>query len=506
VRIPFPERVSLAYVFCFAALLAVCQIAEGTPSEIAAYCFIYIIVAAITFNVAGGFTRTTGAYVFFYTLLTVIVGITWKAILGEPAQSNLAMPFLTFQVHLGGVLALLFAVYVSRRLTTKRALLANMVTDANMQNATTGCMITGIILTTFLTFLPHENGSILAALSQLNRFYVIAILLGVIHQIRKSGGTSSVNVPVLISMAAIFISGVLAFSKEGMFTPFICWFVAAASQRYRLSLYQLIGVILTTLFLFQYLVPYSQYGRSFITGTPSEDFDTTITMLSDLGDVRQKYYQDQGGERGEGSNYYYDTPQGFFDRLEMLSPDDGLIEVTEEKGQFGFSPIIMGFENLIPHIIWPGKPGIFFGNIYAHEVGILSEEDNTTGVSFSPMGEAFHLERWLGVFLIAPALWIMLFTLFDSLCGDVRKSPWGLLMFVVYSHLAPEGMLGGIIYMLGFVTAGLLFAAFTAAYVMPIIGTLVSGPEAARVRRILRIQSVPRRVELPLERRGLGRI
>jgi len=169
-----------------------------------------------------------------------------------------------------------------------------------------------------------------------------------------------------------------------------------------------------------------------------------------------------------------------------------LVEVTERKGTFGYLPIIAGFENLIPRAFWPNKPSIGFGNLFAHEIGGLPEDDTTTGISFSPSGEAYHLGRWVGVFLVAPVLWIMLFTLFDSLCGDTRVTPWGLLLTAYFAHAAPEGMLDSIIYTLGFGTLGLLFAAFSAAYMMPIVGTLVKGPEKRLLLRTPLVRSIPR--------------
>ena len=122
------------------------------------------------------------------------------------------------------------------------------------------------------------------------------------------------------------------------------------------------------------------------------------------------------------------------------------------------------------------------------------EDDTTTGISFTPAAEAFHLARWVGVLVVAPIIWTILFTLFDSLCGDVRKSPWGLLVISIFAHVAPEGGLGGPIYLFGFGTVGILFAALAATYVMPIIGTLLAGPENVATRRIARVRSIPRRL------------
>jgi hypothetical protein len=59
-------------------------------------------------------------------------------------------------------------------------------------------------------------------------------------------------------------------------------------------------------------------------------------------------------------------------------------------------------------------------------------------------------------------------------------------MIVLFSHSAAEGMLVAVIYMMGYTLVGLLFAAFAAAYVMPIIGTLLIGPEKAGQRKTTR--------------------
>jgi len=290
----------------------------------------------------------------------------------------------------------------------------------------------------------------------------------------------------------MFLGGLLGFSKEGMFMPLACWLVAACSQHYRFSRLQLVGFAFLVVFMFRYLVPYSQYGRNYRAATISDQIQLSADMLTDLERVRSEDAQSSEDTYSE-STVYFNTPQGFMDRLQMISVDDALIDVTEKNGTFGLAPIILGFENLVPHVLWPTKPNVFFGNVYAHEVGGLPEDDSTTGISFSPSGEAYHLKGWLGIFIVAPLLWILLFTVFDSLCGDTRASPWGLLMAAYFGHAAPEGMLGGIIYALGYVNFGLIVAALSAAYVMPIFGSLIKGPEQIRLRRIAPVRSVPRR-------------
>lgn len=476
---------------------------QGTDHLFSLCCFLFILIATFTFNLAGGLTRPSGAYVFFYAVLVVIIGLCWKAIVGEAADSNLAAPSTTIRVYLVGICSMLIAVWISRKLLTpKQSLLDDLVTDANMQRSTMGCMVTGIVIAVIFTATgPNQNGSVLSALAQLNRFLPLTVILGTIHEIRKSGGRRSVNIPVFISGAVIFLDGVMGFSKEGMITPFLCWLLAAASRRYKVSAMHIVGGLSITFFIFQYLVPYSQYGRNYRGESFSENLNVAIDFLSNIGYVRSQYIQSEMDANENLARGYFTNRAGFFDRLQMIAPDDSLISFTEQHSPIGLYPIPLLFENLVPHFIWPNKPTWRGGNFFAREMGGIAEDDTTTGISFSPTGEAFHLAGWTGVFLVAPLFWIALFTLFDSLCGDVRKSPWGLIIIIVFSHLAPEGGLGGMAYAMGYITAALLFCVYMAAYIMPIIGDMVIGPgrKPLRFANSVRHPSTPVRAIDPSE-------
>ena len=492
----------------FAALLCAVQLIQGTDPAFSLCFFLFTIIATFAFNLAGGFTRPSGGYVFFYATLAVIIGVFWKAVIGEPADSNLTHPLLFMEASLGGMVGMCFAVLVSRQFRKKIPILPNLANEKLLQ-AAIGSLIAGIVFIAILMLIPHGEGSFLAALNQLNGFLPLAMILGIIYEIRRSGGTRSVNVPVLVSGLTIFFLGLISYSKQGIFTPLLCWALAAASQRYRLSGYKIIIFLGLLLFAGYYLVPFSQYGRNFrvfptskaetgVDISPMDAFlkntETSFTYLTQLNDVRERTKQTEAPARIEGIPAYYDTPQGLFDRLQMIAMDDAIINVTEERGPFGLMPIYLSFENWVPHFLWPGKPAFKLGNFYAHEIGMLNPDDVTTGISFSPIGEGFHLARWTGILLILPALWIALFTLFDSLCGDIRLSPWGLLAIVIFAHEAPEGGLNGIIYLLWFSAISMSVAVLAAIYVMPTLGYIATGSKAVRLQRNVVVRSIPRRL------------
>ncbi|HKO17478.1 MAG TPA: hypothetical protein VJU82_01190, partial [Acidobacteriaceae bacterium] len=258
-----------------------------------------------------------------------------------------------------------------------------------------------------------------------------------------------------------------------MFVPLLCWVLPVCALRYRLSAMQVIGCLSGLFLMFYLLVPYSQYGRRFVIQgeTTSDLFSLSSWLLTHPSELRRNYEADPGAAG------YYNTAQGFWDRIQFVSVDDGLVNATDEGKVFGLSPIAISFANAIPHVLWPNKPVVNFGNMYAHEVGSINAEDFSTGISFSPTSEAYHMQRWIGLMAVAPACWLMFFVVFDTLLGDLRATPWGLLVLALLSHVAPEGGLTGTIWLVTFGVEIVLFCAFFSRWVAPYIATAILGPE-----------------------------
>ena len=269
----------------------------------------------------------------------------------------------------------------------------------------------------------------------------------------------------------------LSFSKEGTFSPFACWGVAAAAERYRVSRNQVIFGAVGLAFLSYYMVPYSQYGRTQVASSFFGNIAVAEHLFETMPQVRAIYQAEQKQAAEADGGTYFSKSEGLFDRLVMIGVDDKLIDATVERGPKGYLPILIDVEALVPHVFWPNKPTVLWGNVYAHEAGVnIPEDDFSTGISFSAVGEAYHLGEWTGLLLLAPLVWTISFICFDSLCGDIRSSPWGLLVLTFFAHTAPEGYLSGLIYATVYVGIAIAFAAFTAGYIMPVLGVLFVGP------------------------------
>jgi hypothetical protein len=475
-RIELPIRIPLEKTLIFSSVLLAVQLFEGTNLAFALLFFVFIIVANIAFNIAGGFTRASGSYVFLYALLTCGIGVTWKAVLGEPANSNLLVPTLDMECYTASMIMLLLTILVNKLITGKAKGIAPYEIDFTL--AALGCLIVAITETALNSLGLGGPGTIVGGLNQLSQFYPLTIILGTIGAVKDSGGRRSVNFVSAIAMFIVGVGGALAFSKTGMFTPVAGWLVAAAFVRYKLRLVNYI--VLPAFAVFAIVAAPTIAGGRIIASQGAgygERMRIVYYLVTHLGEAKQQQIDaNNAAVESRGHVGYYNNPQGLLDRLAIIAADDTLIEYSSRGNHIGYGAVLDDYANLIPHFILPDKPVPRGGNYYAHEIGgYLAEDDDTTGISFSPVAEGFQIDGWVGVLLLLPVVWLMLFVGADYLCGDLRRAPWGLLLVVIFAHAAAESLLAGIIWLTGFGLLAILVAILFCTQFAPILGALFYG-------------------------------
>ena len=478
--ISFPTRISVPLTLLFSALLAGVELLEGTDPRYSGLVFCFFTSTTFAFTVAGGFTRPSGAYIFFFALLAVQVGTVYKAILGQPAQTFLQEPLLTMSLYVVSMAGLLLAAFLTRKLVTTTDGIAGVlkIKTVNYTEAALGCVLLYMMLSFGPLLLPELGGQLLHTLQIINVFLPLAILLGTVGAIHDSGGRRSTNLLTLTAMSYSFWLGLIAFSKQGIFTPVVCWIFALAWARFRL---RLVHFVFLGAFVYAcqiVLIPIAQIGRDeMVTWSYGERVQVVEGHLLDIPGLQKRYNTWDPPADLDMRMYYYGEPRGIMDRLSMMPNDSVLNQWTEEGHLFGFLALEFYFGNLVPHLIAPHKlEGVRVGgNAYMHEMGRLAEDDVTTGISFSPTAEAFHIDSWRGVLLIAPAVWLLLFITMDATCGDIRRQPLGLLYVLVLAHIAPEGGIGGAIDLTRMVNAGFIFGLFFCGYIAPTLGMLLRG-------------------------------
>lgn len=477
--LPFPTRVPILHAVVFTTVLVLVQLVEGTDPRYSALTFAFFLLSVVAFNTAEGMARPAGAYIFFFSLLVVDVGTVYKAILGQPAQTNLQQPLLVMSVYVATMGAMLVAAFISRKVaTTKDGLAAVMhVHRFDFRASAMGCLVVYALMISATTMLPGGGGQVLHSLVIVNPFLPLGVLLATIAAVRDSGGRRSTSVVSLVGMLYIFVVGITNFSKQGMLMPFVCWLIGAAWARFRLRLKHIVFIVFFSVLAQEVLVPISASRNDVETGTFQERIGLVEHYFTHVEELRRRNREWQPPSDTDWRNYYYGKPQGIFDRLSMLPNDSVLISFSDQGHYFGYRAVWFYFGDWVPHFLSPHKlEGLSVGgNAYSHEMGGLADADTTTGISFSPAAEAYHIDGWRGVLVLQPLIFFMLFVSTNAVCGDIRRQPWGLFLILDFAHVAPEALLGGAISATRLGNIGIAVAILFCGYITPVIGLLLSG-------------------------------
>lgn len=494
-RIPLVERFRFKHAVLYAVVLFLVQQIERTDLVYSALCALYIVLACLAFNAAGGLAYPSGCWIFSNAVLVVLIGITYKAFLGEAGQSDLRDPIVTLGVQCGAMFSFGIAAAVVRRVVPQRGLLQGIGFGDGMKRAAIGAFLLGATVQILSLRDPEARGTAATALRQINHFIQMSIMLATFYEVKKSNGARSTNWIVWVAGLWACFFGLISFSKQGMLAPPVTWLITAVAAGHDFSRRKILAIAVAALFFQMYLVPFSQVGRNARNEDDGVAQSARIAWqyLTALGQTRDFFREAQiqdALERNEGP-HLYDRPQGFLDRLSMLAPDDALIAYTDEGNMAGLTPTGEAFLNIIPHFIWKDKPYYYIGNSYAREMGYISDKDETTGISFSPASDAYHQERWYGVFLLLPAIMLLNFFVTNSLSGDIRKTPWGILFVVVAAHTSPEGGVFGQVYDASYTALGVVIVALISRYVLPVITAVLTNSDRTRVRKTADFKPVP---------------
>ncbi|MEK6397008.1 MAG: hypothetical protein V4734_02890 [Terriglobus sp.] len=465
-KVSLPEHVPMQYVWPALGFLFGVQMLEGTHLLTSLTYCAFVLVLVDAFNTVGGLVYPSGSYIFFVGLLTAGVGGMAKTVLGEPLDSNLFNTQKSLLVYLAGACAIWGAAKVNVAIRRKRPLLWKTQLTSNVVQAAVGALLFsqfGWILVPM---------AYMSTFSQLNRFGPLALLLAVYANVKKSGGEKSYSTFAFLMWVYFTTVGIFAFSKEAMFTPSVSWVIGATMAGYRLTLRRALFVGVVATILSAILAPVSQVGRVYRLDANSNE--VAIDLLTHPLRTREIYEMQQSYIREDKGYHWFDRPQGLLDRMTMLPIDDALIRRTDR----GFSPGILPMEtyaaNMIPRYLIGEKFVYHWGNQYAHEIGMLGARDMTTGISFSPFGDAYHQMQWWGVTLISFPIFLMMFFVCDSLAGSTHDTIWASIYILIFAHTAAEGMMNAPFGAMSVGSVLVVFAAVMGRYVLPTLGGVLT--------------------------------
>jgi hypothetical protein len=446
-RIPYPTRINVNHALIVVLLLLFAQLLDGTDPVFAFLASVAMIFSVLAFNILNGLGTASGAYVIFMAIPTFIILIFVKVFTWEPSDHHFERPMVTIAATAIGWAGILAAAALSRRFSTTRNIVRFTARDLeNLKNTSAGLLVIGLFSQILLTnYNTGGSGTIWTALNQLNIFIPMATILATYYEICISHGTRSMNWIVLASILYVAGFGFIAASKQGMYAPFLSYFLVCGALEYRFRPLQVVVILAWLAFAVGFMFPWAQYARSMtrqstLTGT----INATLRLLENPNTLPAMYaWYSNSLKLNEDINQVslcYDHPHGLLDRESLICQDDRLIDLTEHTGPVGPQYLIGGFEMVVPHMLWPSRANVSLGNIYGRETGEAGQEDYTTAVAFAPVGDAFREFGWSGIVVVMPIMYFFTFIFLNNVFGDARESPWGLVL-VSYAAFAAPGLL-----------------------------------------------------------------
>jgi len=446
-RIAYPTRLNINHVLIVVLVLLFAQLLDGTDPVFAFLACVAVVFSALAFNVLNGLGTVSGAFVIFMAFPTFVLLIFIKVVTWEPSDRHFEQPLITITATALGWAGILAAAALSRRFVARRNIVRFTARDLeNLKNTSAGLLVIGLFSQILLSnFNTGGSGTVWTALNQLNIFVPMATILATYYEICISRGQRSMNWIVLVSILYVAGFGFIAASKQGMYTPFLSYFLVCAALDYRFRPLQVIAILGWLAFAVGFMFPWAQYARSMtrqetLAGTVA----ATLNLIENPQTIPAMYhwYADslKMNEEINQVALCYDHPHGLMDRESLICQDDRLIQITQHTGPTGPDYLIAGFEMVVPHFLWPSRMTLSLGNIYGRETGESGSEDYVTSVAFAPIGDAYREFGWSGIVVVMPILYFFTFIILNGVFGDARESPWGLVL-VSYAAFAAPGLL-----------------------------------------------------------------
>ena len=282
-------------------------------------------------------------------------------------------------------------------------------------------------------------------LSYLGAVSSIGLIFAVAGKVKLAEGRK-IGSPLLGALLTLnTFPAIYGVSKQGLIQPILAILLTAIAFGYRFTTTKVLiaaGLVVLSFSPFQ---NFSKLGHGFfVERYPNQGMIAAISSfwyeaqqnggLTEF--IRSLTVQTQV-ESVKQFGEYFGKSYGVLDRFAMIAPGSTLVAKILDVGPVGYDQFWGGF-TILPKSI----TGIAAENAsrqgFGHLVGILADEDLTTGISFGLFPDAFGIGYFSGVLLIGLSYSTALFAACRKVSSTLQNNIYGLSLFVSTTHIVNE--------------------------------------------------------------------
>ncbi|MBM4303309.1 MAG: hypothetical protein FJ112_03160 [Deltaproteobacteria bacterium] len=440
-------------VYSFAVFLA--QIIQGTSVAFASNILMFHLLCGMAFNFSGGGTTVFGWLIGLLSLRQVIISQWFKMFSWQPADQGLSSPEVTSQVYVLGMGMIVLVTLVDRYFRFERYPIVKE-DSFYFSPRLVEWLFVGSLILNFYTSKRDSFSLILApllnALSYLGGLGILALIAELNRTAWETKGKKLFNIRSVVILSVLFALGVLGTSKQGMFEPLFAVLVVAIFQKIKIGIKSIATIAFIGLLMVFVFTPLSDDGRNYIKrdqtlGVKVESLGNYLKENFSSFEGYSQYLRrlrEQTIQRYSGESLYTSESTLLIERFSLISAADKLIHYYNNNEKEGYS-FFWSQIYLLPRSL-TGK-WLFLdtvkGSVMARKIGMISDDDDVTGISFGSFAEAFAIDGFWGV------VWIVFIVFLSIRIGlsliDVRGpnrfwSMW--LILALHHNISEVGVLG----------------------------------------------------------------
>jgi hypothetical protein len=240
--------------------------------------------------------------------------------------------------------------------------------------------------------------------------------------------------------------GVLFSSKQALMEPFLFTTLTGIAFRFPWRRRHVLIGLGSALLAFFILFPFGQVTRSYTRGANiRETYKKTVEYfqqnLQNPNFFVDQYLDYREGVEDDKVTRYFNSPNGFLERLSLIKTADMLISATFTQGTGGWETIDPAFADLLPRIILPHRYADV-PNILGVRAGMIDEDNTGTDIAFGFAAHAFYAFGWPGVIVTSFLLGTLITVVTRLVTCDLPCNIWAIVLLGGYQHSVAEGNVG----------------------------------------------------------------
>jgi hypothetical protein len=281
----------------------------------------------------------------------------------------------------------------------------------------------------------------------------LSLITAVAHRLLVSDRKKNMDLVIFSSLFLQIILGVITTSKEVSMSAALAYIVTVLYFGYRPKIRDILITSFIFLFYILIVVPISQFGRD-KTGVDSiqrkwEVFPELVAELFSNSDSLLSLYEIQRQNEKEymtSSNAYFTSAHSVVERLSLIKAADILITTSTLKGTLGWDFFLKTLD-ILPNSL-TGNTSYHSGNFLGKWTDSVSEDDEATSVSFTPIAEAYVVDHWVSVIVLGGGVFFLFFFINHAFFPLLSENIWAIWSFLLIQHSIAETSLSWMVFYL----------------------------------------------------------